>query len=167
MEKEKQKKSTFKKIIESSKKTASVVSAIWDVIAAFFLIILYNPSGWSYFHFMKNHDWTSFGTTEMTILTGIVILITPIILDMPSAWNAAGTKGKILFFLYLAIVGGFMYTMNFYSLENVIWLFEFAAISFMIWGAYVNLRDKRKYAQISTQETDPLEMDDNSDLLED
>jgi hypothetical protein len=154
----------LKEILESTKKTASVVSAIWDIVSAFFLLILYNPSGLSYFHFLRDHKWDSFQTIEMFLITGVIVLITPIILDMPSAWSAAGKKGKFLFFLYLCVVGGYMYTLNLYTLENIIWFLELAAISFMVWGAYVNLRDKRKYAQISTQEIDPLELDENSDM---
>ncbi len=142
----------LKKFLAGTKQTATYAGMVWDIISAFALMIIYNPSGYSYFHFMKSYNWdfTNNGVNAMFVILGLVIFITPIVLDMPSAWKAAGTKGKMLFVIYLAVVGGFMYVTNHYSLTDIIWLFEFAAIAFMLWGAYVNYRDRKKYSKVGT-----------------
>ena len=140
----------FEKILSGTKQTATYAGMVWDLVSALALIIIYNPSGYSYFHFMKKYNWdfTNNGVSAMFVILGLVILITPILLDMPSAWRAAGWKGKVLFVIYLAVVGGFMFVTNHYSVTDIIWLLEFAAISFMLWGAYVNHRDKKKFSKV-------------------
>jgi len=163
-------KNLLKKVLEGTKKTASITGMIWDLVSAFALIIIYNPSGYSYFHFMKKYNWdfVNHGVSAMFVILGLVIFITPILLDMPSAWKAAGWKGKVLFAIYLAVVGGFMFVTNHYSVIDIIWLLEFAAIAFMLWGAYVNYRDKKKYSKVGTSiEDSHTTVDVDSDVDDD
>jgi len=142
----------MKKFVEYIKKAWSIGGVIISIIGAFSLILFYNPSGFSYVDFMLEYNWNfqGGGILSMFIIVGAVILLTPIILDMPSAWKAAGFKGKFLFSIYLALAAGFMFVTEHYSWKTIVWVLELAAIGFMSWGGYVNFRDKRKFSKVGT-----------------
>ena len=127
-------------------------SVLFSILSAISLIFFYNPSGYSYFHWIIDLQWEL--TTQFVIIGLLgVILLTPTFLDFPSAWRAAGFKGKAIFFLYLVIVGLLMYTTGIYqNWHNIVWVIEIAIIAFMLWGAFVNYRDKKKYSVYGTEE---------------
>jgi hypothetical protein len=139
-------------VVSYIKKLWSVGGVVLAIVSAFSLVIFYNPSGFSYVDFMLKYHWDfkSNSISAMFTILGAVLLLTPTVLDMPSAWKAAGFKGKFLFAVYLLIGAGFMFVTNHYDWKTIIWYFEFAAIAFMLWGAYVNHRDKKKYSRVGT-----------------
>jgi hypothetical protein len=81
-------------------------------------------------------------------------------LDFPSAWRAAGLKGKAIFFIYLVFVGLLMYTTGLYNnWHYIVWVIEFAIVSFMLWGSFVNYRDRKKYSVYGTEEQGTQEVE--------
>ena len=127
-------------------------SVLFSVLSAISLIFFYNPSGYSYFHWIIKLQWEF--TTDF-VLIGLLglLLLTPTFLDFPSAWRAAGFKGKALFMLYMIGGGLLMITSSLYQNWHYdVWFLEIAIIAFMLWGAFVNYRDKKKYSVYGTEE---------------
>lgn len=129
------------------------------IISTISLFIFYNPSGYSYYHWISQISFELTTTYIIYLFLGFLLLL-PIFLDFPSAWKAAGLKGKFLFFIYLLFITAIFYTQAWYTdINNIIWAVEIAIVTFMLWGAYVNYRDKKKYSVYSTQEQGEQDID--------
>lgn len=129
------------------------------ILSSISLIFFYNPSGYSYFHLVKDLDWIL--DTEH-VLIGLIglILLTPTALDFPSAWRAAGWKGKIIFSIYSVVVALLMYTTGVYTnWHYIVWALEFAVIGFMLFASYTNFRDKKKFSVYGTEEQGTQEVE--------
>ncbi len=155
------------KMSEKNKMTKmEILKEVWEkfsvligVLSSISLIFFYNPSGYSYVHWIIKLPWEF--TTEY-VLIGLfgIILLTPTFLDFPSAWKAAGFKGKALFFIYLVVVGLLMYTTGLYENWHYdVWVAEIAIVAFMLWGAFVNYRDRKKYSVYGTEEQGTQEVE--------
>jgi len=144
--------STFNQIIDKFKILLTIIGTIS-------IFIFYNPTGYSYLHWIKEIPFELTTIYVLYMFLGFILLL-PVFLDLPSAWKAAGFKGKFIFFIYLIFLGLIFYTQQWYlDQDNIIWAVEASVVMFMLWGAYVNYRDKKRYSVYSTEEQGTQEVD--------
>ena len=146
--------STFKEVLEKFKILLTIIGTIS-------IFIFYNPTGYSYIHWIKDIPYELTTSYVIYMFIGFLLLL-PVFLDLPSAWKAAGFKGKFIFFVYLIFLGLIFYTQQWYEdKNNIIWAIESSVVLFMLWGAYVNYRDKQRYSVYGTQEQGSDDIDIN------
>lgn len=147
--------------IEKIKYIYEKLGILLTIIGTISIFIFYNPSGYSYYHWLITLDWI-LDTEHVIYVFGGFLLLLPVFLDLPSAWRAAGFKGKAIFFIALIFTGFIFYTENLYEeVINIIWATETSIVAFMLWGGYVNFRDRKKFSVYGTEEQGTQEVDIN------
>ncbi len=152
----------FEKTTKTAKTVYSSFKMILSIVATVSILILYNPSGYSYFHLLKGRTFEFTPTYLLLYILPGILLLTAIILDLPAAWKASGTKGKLAFLLIFLFTGALLVSMGAYKkLTNIIWFLELSLIAFIVFGAYVRYRDRKKFHTYGTDEVGAVDVEDD------
>lgn len=126
----------------------------FTLIALLALAAIANPSGYSYYHYAVDYNWTISTGSGFTALLG-VILSCVVMFFFWSAWRTTEMMGKLIFFVLLG-VGCFLgFTMG--AFENSVytsWFVIGVLYTFFFWGMFY---PRIKYSLFKTRSVGEVE----------